>query len=375
MLEIKRTISCRELVDKQVKPVTATVLGELAGAETYKRSKPFYLDTEYLSVASKDYFDALLGQLTTQCEPTHLFEFRNASVVGQGAVILADGSLLHDSVAEFLNHAQKPEGLEGSLDKMWLEVRGDPLAGTTVLLKRPWYRNFGHFLVDLMPILPSLYAAGVDIDNILFGDIGPGPLQDIMVACAKFYYPGADLYFADDINPLNIKNLLYVQPVHVPPITKHPAALRHTRNAAFGIFAEGNGFDPAQRKLYISRQNASQRHIANHREMEDFLRSQGFFVFYPEDHSFGQQIAAFRQAEVIVGAKGAAFTNLLFCQPDCHALLFSASQFIDPFFWDVAAFSGVQYSEIFCMSEEGELPSKADLSVNLGKLKHFLSLI
>ncbi|TNE35798.1 MAG: glycosyltransferase family 61 protein, partial [Alphaproteobacteria bacterium] len=322
MFQIDKIVSCGDLIHGRKKPVTSTILGTLLEAEAYSRKAPFHLDTEYLSSESKDYFESMLSQLHCDAPPISLFQFSNATVVGQGTVILADGSLVHDSAAEFLSHQQVPHGVHGTLDNMVLNERGVEINGVTILVKRPWYRNFGHYLVDLMPILPSLCDAGVEVDNIIYGDVPPGALREIMLRCTESYFPAVNVIFSDDENPLNVKHLLYVQPVHVPPLMKHPIALRYTKDVSIQLFGDDSTPKFDCRRLYLSRQKVSSRHILNNEELEEYLSSQGFFIFYPEEFSFGEQIAAFQRAEVIVGAKGAAFTNLIFCSQNAHALLF-----------------------------------------------------
>ncbi|NKJ38571.1 glycosyltransferase family 61 protein [Rhizobium sp. SG570] len=367
-------VSCAELIAGTKKPVTACALGTLIPGKGYDRPRPFHLDTEYLSQDASGYFGDVMGQSACTPKDVHLFRFQNATVVGQGTVILSDGSLLLDSAIEFINHGIKPDGILGTFENMELPNRGDKTGdGATLLVKRPWYRNFGHYLVDLMPILPAMSAAGVEVDTIIYGDVS-GPLKEIMLRCAHEYFPNAEIIFANDQMPLNVRQLLYVQPVHVPPLFKHPTAIDFTKEASISLFgAVDQPFEGS--RLYISRQNIGTRHIINSTELEQFLVSRGFVTFFPELHSFGRQIKAFQNAEVIIGGKGAAFTNVIFCNPRAHALVLSSSRFVDPFFWDLASISGIRYSEIFCKDMSDADPSTADFEVDLAKISHFLSLI
>lgn len=352
-----------------------TLMGELFETAGYSRRKHFFLDDEYLAAGSADYFRDNLNSLDVRERPIHLFRFDHAVVVGQGTVVLSDGSLLTNSCAEFINHGQVPEGMEGTIDDISYTAPQKEIPGTAILVKRPWYRNFGHFLVDLMPILPAMQKSGVEADHIIFGDVPNGPLKVMMGKCAHEFFPNAEVHFTDDRMPLKVERLLYTQPVHVPPLFKHPLAMNCAKETSINLFGGSESLDFDSSRLYVSRQTASYRHVANNEELEDFLKGRGFHVFHPEKYSFGQQIEAFRRATLVVGVKGAALTNLLFCGGGAHALVFSSPQFVDAFFWDVAAVSGVNYSEIFCKAANDDGPATVDVQVDLGKVEKFLSLI
>lgn len=68
------------------------------------------------------------------------------------------------------------------------------------------------------------------------------------------------------------------------------------------------------RKIFI-RRNSEYRSLNNQSEIERAMVEQGFYVVEPEKLSFSQQVAMFSRAEVIVGATGAAFANIVFCKP------------------------------------------------------------
>ena len=105
------------------------------------------------------------------------------------------------------------------------------------------------------------------------------------------------------------------------------------------------------------------------------LRNRGFEVVSPENLSLGDQIKLFQEAEVLVGVKGAAFTNVLFCNPGTHMLLLSPDYFIDPFFWDLCSQFGVHYSEILCKIDHSSDASRNDIEVDLVQVTKALDQI
>lgn len=68
------------------------------------------------------------------------------------------------------------------------------------------------------------------------------------------------------------------------------------------------------KKLFISRRDVVRNDLINEEEVEKVFVSIGFSVISPGKLDFYQQYMYFSQAEVIVGAEGAAFTNILYCK-------------------------------------------------------------
>ena len=66
-------------------------------------------------------------------------------------------------------------------------------------------------------------------------------------------------------------------------------------------------------RLYITRRNENQRRILNENCLIDQLVGHGFIVVDPGEHSYADQVEMFSNAEIIVGAHGAAFSNLVWC--------------------------------------------------------------
>lgn len=76
------------------------------------------------------------------------------------------------------------------------------------------------------------------------------------------------------------------------------------------------------RRVFITRASSRSRHF-NEEEVFETLKPYGFEMVAPEKYSFEEQIALFNQAEYIVGGSGAAFSNLLFVDIECTAIIFT----------------------------------------------------
>ena len=71
------------------------------------------------------------------------------------------------------------------------------------------------------------------------------------------------------------------------------------------------------KKIFLDRSSSKYNHcqIVNFSEISNILMNKGFTKYNVENLDFEKQIYLFNQASVIIGAHGAAFTNLLFCKP------------------------------------------------------------
>ena len=92
----------------------------------------------------------------------------------------------------------------------------------------------------------------------------------------------------------------------------------------------------------------------------------GFTVVRPEEHTLVQQARMFNGAGVIVGVKGAALTNVMFCNSAASVVVLSPNGWVEPFFWDLAGQMGIRYAEVFGDTlTEGGHPSTAPFRVDL----------
>lgn len=78
--------------------------------------------------------------------------------------------------------------------------------------------------------------------------------------------------------------------------------------------------DSSMHKVFIKR-NSGIRNITNAREIEKLLVARGFSVVEPECLTFAQQVSLFANADVVVGATGAAMANLIFCKPSAKIII------------------------------------------------------
>ena len=75
-------------------------------------------------------------------------------------------------------------------------------------------------------------------------------------------------------------------------------------------------------KIFIDRRESKYNHcqIINDEEIKTYLRKKGFTVYRVGELNFFEQIYLFQNAKIVIGAHGAAFTNLIFCKENTKVL-------------------------------------------------------
>lgn len=81
-----------------------------------------------------------------------------------------------------------------------------------------------------------------------------------------------------------------------------------------------------KRKFFIRRGDGR---LVNEEEVMAYLKSKGFEVIQPEKYSFIDELSLFYNAECVVGATGAGFTNILYMQNECSVICIASEERID----------------------------------------------
>ena len=100
---------------------------------------------------------------------------------------------------------------------------------------------------------------------------------------------------------------------------------------------------------------------ANQSELLEALLSLDFIAIEPEKMSFFQQVAIFSQAECVVGASGAGFTNILFAPAGCVSILWKSKNLVrENFFANLAE---IAEGHVYCLEfnqRDGGGPREVD---------------
>jgi capsular polysaccharide biosynthesis protein len=131
------------------------------------------------------------------------------------------------------------------------------------------------------------------------------------------------------------------------------------------------------KKIYVSRLDAdpARRRIHDEEQLAVSLQQAGFEILIPSEMSFGAQLDAFADAEVIVGPHGAGLTNLAFASRDCAVVeITNSHNHSYKFFSAITEAVGCRYTRMMSGREHANAddPENANSVVDSN---HLLALI
>jgi len=330
--------------------------GTIHPAGSYRRAPPMLIDTTGLDAAERAICTRDLGRGTEHHAAIFIAELSHPFLAGEGSVVTADGMLVEESCWEFFAQKRLPPGLVETADGA-LGLADGPrrhIARAALLLKRPFQRNYGHWLLDAA--IPLALAAEErlldDVAVIVGADDGAAPdLTGVIEDSLRRLAPRVPVLRHPDGEIWRIDKLRYLAPLGVTPLFRLPAGIATLRAA----FAVDRPVGP-RRRLFVARDDTPRRRLENEAELFALLADFGFERVGPERLKLAEQAALFASAEVVVGVKGAALTNILFCQPGTKVIVLSPGEWREPLFWDLAAQLGCPYLEVFGPMTARDLP-------------------
>jgi capsular polysaccharide biosynthesis protein len=232
------------------------------------------------------------------------------------------------------------------------------IAGMSVLCKTVNPNNYGHFLIDMYPKawLASRLLSGRSLTYIIHQTDNLQTAQDALTGIG--------------INPFAI-SVTDHQPVHceqlvvIDGLTSHGVYQSPLCAQALGELAGPIPATPYP-KVFVKR-DARDRRLHNQEAVEALLRERGFAIVEPGLMTLTEQISLFKGASTVVGALGAALTNIAFCPRGSRIVALTSQSFPDTFFWFLSQHLGHDYREVRCadLSGKPEEPSSWNAGFNL----------
>jgi capsular polysaccharide biosynthesis protein len=126
------------------------------------------------------------------------------------------------------------------------------------------------------------------------------------------------------------------------------------------------------RRLYLSRAGTSRRRVSNEADLVAMLSSRGYEVVHPETLSVRAQIDLFSRASHIVGASGAALSNMVFAAPGAQVVALYNKHFVsggaDMYFDALAQACGHRFSPVMgtpAQARDGDRLIDADIMIDV----------
>lgn len=235
--------------------------------------------------------------------------FKNAQIVGTNPIALtSSGDLIQEALFRTKDRNRpaityiKPNEL-GPL--FWSFGRKNQIHKGQYCLLTSFWDNFGHWIPEHLLKIKSLVESDLDFSNVKFL---------IRYPIDKFKL---ELLEAAGIKSSQLiewnKKFMIVEELIVP---SYPQISKDSLDWINRLIPEkDNPTNNKARSIYLSRQNQAHRKIENELEVKQILRVFGFQTLVPENMSFQDQVNIIRQAKIIFGPQGSAFTLQIFMKP------------------------------------------------------------
>jgi capsular polysaccharide biosynthesis protein len=313
--------------------------------------------------------DELSARLRIDNPSLFVAQLCDASVFGEhGDVITKDGILLADISYWNPSDIWLWNGKHKLIESNPLPEQ-KKLNGTYMLLTTSSAGiNYFHWMFNLLPRISLLERAGVRIENI-------------------------DGFLVNRMEILDVQRTMLqavgIQPDHVIETDKNDAYQIGKLWVTSNLHSSGHrsrwscdwlrekfiSFSPPEkptRRLYISREDASSRHIANEEEVLALLTLLGFEKVVIGKRSVFEQSALFASADVIVGVHGAGLANIVFCTPGTRIIDVIPVNWYPLYYLELSACMALNYyyviADVHSFSRnrwEGDLILKLDRLVKI----------
>lgn len=298
-----------------------------------ERGSVTQVDYSLPSHASVEMREFLQTHVSGNFEPAFLARLPGGRVFGSGNVLSPDGRTIARDVSPDFG---KP------FEEHWLltykKIRPPvPLHGTTAVIATTLGAGYSHWLLEELPRLLALK---------------PDDCETLIAHAAQPYNREAFARqgFAGKILPAKRKAHHQCGQLLVPSLGQlTPSTVRLLDEFTEPLRLPSSPFGE---RLYISREKAKRRRVANDSELWTELASHGFVKLHLEELTWTQQITAFRAAKVLVAPHGAGLANLVFCRPGTKVIELFHRSYVSPLYWQIAALKKLDYHPIVPDGEE-----------------------
>lgn len=263
------------------------------------------------------------------------FEARDVEIFRIPGAYFVEECLILDDQLRVISNASDPYSDEEvdtalrSIVTLLEEQKLPHLVGPGVVAKRRAVNNFGHFLMEMLPMAVIGRAACQGKQpEFLVHRVQP-ELMDVMLRAFRLLgVKPSRLHFPDYREPMRFEELVVVRGLTSHGTYMSPLCV----NAVAGL--AGKVTAGHHKKLFVTRRPGWQRgrRLLNEAELSSRLQAVGFHVIEPSELTLEEQIAAFSGAEDVVAVAGAALTNTVFCRPGTRVVNLASAHFPDTFF-------------------------------------------
>jgi len=260
-----------------------------------------------------------------------------------GALIGTDGALYNATIGEVRHGSQDLSAIPGLRDNATRFIppaEAPVLEGGAVFL--PWGAtfNYGHFVIDALSSLLALEQAKL-LDGLPILAPNLTTWQRDLIGMAL---PGREIREVD-APVVRLKRAVFA--TSMDHFLHHPNGLLANLSARV---LERAPAGQGARRVYLSRRGQSMRVMVGEAAFEKALAARGFRIVRPERLSAAGQVALVRDAEVLVGASGAALANAVFLPKGARVVEIQPLNFTSQWVRAACRQVGVEWRGYVCAS-------------------------
>ena len=290
-----------------------------------------------------------------------VFRFTDVYTAGQGLVFDSDIRAIPESVSQ---HTQADINEAASLIREYLQAGVETVYEDTMVLVKPGWFNYGHWLIELLPQPFLVEKAGLDIQPQIFL-----PKTDSVISRIHKDSLSAIGVDKERIIDYNFTPRLYKSLILVSGHSNHGLYMSATLFEAldrckYRIVGSGR---KKGRRIYVQRSKSFSRIISNEADIVDMLAKHGFETIVPESMSLAEQIETFTDCEISIGVSGAALTNICWQKPGSACIGLYPANMPDTFFWQICQHRRIRLADVRCpvvVNREGYNMWNGDIQVS-----------
>ncbi len=262
----------------------------------------------YTKVRDSHYLDFTPIAITNETPEDFLMPESFILTIPQGRIwgdcghVLIGKHLAHELVWEFspLKDSAQARGALQSSPRI-------KISGRVATIAQEWGQNYYHWIFEILPRLLMLEEQQIDFDYLYV----PAMTRPFQRQTFKlFNIPEEKIIQAITGSCIEVDELIV--PSYVArTFFSLPTVMKKIKDRLMVLRADAT----FNEKIFISRRLSTYRRVINEDDLFALFEPLGFVRYDLENLSFGEQIALFNGAKVIVAPHGAGLTNILFCDP------------------------------------------------------------
>jgi len=201
--------------------------------------------------------------------------------------------------------------------------------------------NYSHWLTEVLPRI-MLFCGDerfTDVPIIINEGLHDNILESLYIVAGE----KRDIIALPSGRCLEVDHLYVVSPTGYVPFGVRSKKAQDVPHGVFSPYAltnlslkvrdhVGRNEESSPKKILI-RRNTGVRSLTNYSDIENLLVDRGFVIIEPENLDFREQVRIFSQADIVVGATGAALVNLMFCKPHARIIILMAQHAHMPYWY------------------------------------------